>query len=149
MRIKSVIKNSIVALILNLILYAFKFLLRKVFLLNFDVYLLGYEGLFSSIFLVLSIVEMGSGSIFGYMLYKAVSENDFDEQSVIIAIYKRVYIAVGIMVLIFGMIVFAFLRFFIQDSGYDINYLRLIYLIQLFTIVVAYFLSYSRGLLFE
>lgn len=148
MRTEAVIKNTSIAFIANIVLALIKLILRKVFLMYFDVSLIGYEGLFTSIFTVLSIAEMGSSSIFGFMLYKAVAENNCEDQSLVMSMYKQLYIFIGIFVFCIAIIILFLLNNFISYDNYNAFYVKFIYIIQLMNILCTYFLSYKRSLLY-
>ena len=79
MRIKYAVKNTVASLGSYLYLFIFGIYIRKLFLETFSLEYLGYEGLFSSIFLLLSIAEFGAGGMFNYMLYSAIARNDNNE----------------------------------------------------------------------
>ena len=146
MRIKNTIKNSLFSLGSYLYLFLVGIFIRKLFLENFSLEYLGYEGLFGSIFLLLSIAELGASGMFGYMLYAAIAKDDREEISVIMGMYRKLYFCIGTFVFVLGGILFFFLPYIIVDEVKNWNYVRVIYLIQLFTTLVTYFLAYRRAL---
>lgn len=146
MRIKNTIRNSLFSLGSYLYLFLVGIFIRKLFLENFSLEYLGYEGLFGSIFLLLSIAELGAGGMFGYMLYAAIAKDDRKEISVIMGMYRKLYSCIGTLVFVLGGILFFFLPYIIVDEVKNWSYVRAIYLIQLFTTLVTYFLAYRRAL---
>ena len=102
MRIKSVLKSVSASIISYMILFLAGILVRKLFLRNFEVELLGYEGLFSSVFMVLSAMDLGAGSMFSYMLYQALAQNDTKEISIIMSMYQKLYRCIGMLVFLAG-----------------------------------------------
>ena len=147
MRIKNVIRNTAASVGSYVFLFFINIIVRKFFLAYFDVELLGYEGLFGSIFLILSMAEMGSNSMFDYMLYEALAKKDEQEVSIIMGMYQKLYRLIGVVVFTFGMIVYGFLPFFIREDVSDWSFVRIIYLIQLGGTLITYFLAYRRTLL--
>ena len=146
MRIKNTIKNSFTSLISYLYLFLVGVFLRKLFLETFSLEYLGYEGLFGSIFLLLSIAELGASGMFGYMLYSAIAQNDRNEISIIMGMYKKLYICIGLFVLFSGIVLFFFLPMIIVEDVEDWRYVRIIYLFHLFSTLSTYFLAYRRAL---
>ena len=74
MRLRRAVRNSFSSVGAYLLLAALGFLVRKLFLQYFDLSYLGYEGLFGSTFTILSVMEMGAGSMFTYLLYSAIEK---------------------------------------------------------------------------
>ena len=146
MRTKNVIRNILASVGSYAVLFFLNILVRKCFLFKFDVELLGYEGLFGSIFLILSIAEMGANSMFDYMLYEALAKKDMDQLGVIMDMYKKLYRIIGVIVLILGGLVYFILPFVITDDVSDWGFVRTIYLIQLGGTLITYFLAYRRAL---
>lgn len=147
MRIKSVLKSVSASIISYMILFLAGILVRKLFLRNFEVELLGYEGLFSSVFMVLSAMDLGAGSMFSYMLYQALAQNDTKEISIIMSMYQKLYRCIGMLVFLAGTVIYFFLPYIIQENTQNGLYVRAIYLIQLAGTLVSYFLAYKRALL--
>lgn len=147
MRKKKVLINAITSISSYIFLFVFGILIRKLFLNNFSLEFLGYEGLFSSIFLVLSVAEMGAGGMFNYMLYKALAKKDTKELAVIMGMYQKLYRVIGTFVLVAGTVVFFLLPVIIQEDIGNWSYVRVIYIIQLGSTLVTYFLAYRRAIL--
>lgn len=146
MRIKYAVKNTVASLGSYLYLFIFGIYIRKLFLETFSLEYLGYEGLFSSIFLLLSIAEFGAGGMFNYMLYSAIARNDNNEIRVVMGMYKKLYALIGIVVFVTGAGFFFLLPVIITDEVSNWNYVRIIYTIQLLTTFVTYFLAYRRSI---
>lgn len=147
MRIKNIIRNVFASFLSCLMLFILGIVTRKLFLKHFTVQYLGYEGLFSSIFTILSVAEMGAGSMFHYMLYEALAKQDDREVSVIMGMYQKLYRVIGMAVLFSGTVIFFFLPRVIREEGIDWTYVRLIYIIQLAGTLTTYFLAYRRSVL--
>ena len=143
---KKALKNGIYGIIGQVILYVVRFIDRKVFLMFLSIELLGYNSLFSDIFNLLSVAELGIGSIIIYNLYKAFATNDNNEISVLVSIYKLVYQFVGIFVLILGIVLSFFLKYVIRDNSFNWSYIYVVYFLILTNTVFSYFLSYKATL---
>lgn len=145
-RSKSAIRNvffSIISAFVSLILTLIN---RKVLLYFLGSEMLGYESLFANIFSVLSLTEMGAGTVISYQLYKSVAEKNQEETNHLISIYKYLYRIVGILVFLIGIFLFFFLEYIVKNPTSSFVFIQKIYLIQLSATVVSYFLGYKRML---
>jgi O-antigen/teichoic acid export membrane protein len=144
MRTKIVLKNSLYSIASYIILFTLGLINRKVFLNFLSVEFLGYEGLFTNIFSLLSLAELGVGSVITYNLYhEIVSQNELGIAK-LMTIYKYVYRLVGSSVILLGIIIFPLLKFIIVDNVTDWKYIQCIYIIQLISTASTYFLAYRR-----
>ena len=138
------LKNSIVAFLAQIVAFLLVFVNRKVFLMFLDLEYLGYQSLFSNVFTLLSVAELGVGQAISYRLYKEIVNSNEDEIGRLMFVYKRVYQIVAAIVLTIGCICFFFLPYIVKDSSLDRGYLALIYFLQLASVVATYFFSYRR-----
>jgi len=147
MRIKKALKNIFYSLGSYVLLMVAGIFIRKLFIMHFDIELLGYESLFGSVFIILSMAEMGAGGMFNYMLYRAVAEHDDHEISTLMQMFKQLYRVVGVVVAVLGCILFLFLPLFVNPDVENWNYVCIVYWIQLATTLTTYFLAYRRSIL--
>ena len=146
-RTNNALRNTLISVGSFVLIFVFGIAIRKLFLQNISIEYLGYEGLFSNIFAVLSTLDMGAGSILLYRLYRAIATNSEDEIRKLLAVYARLYRLVAGVVLVLGLAAIPLLHLLIRDSVSDWNYVYLIYLIQLVSTVGVLYLSYYRLLL--
>ena len=144
MRVKKTLKNSIYSFSSYVLLLALGLISRKLFLDAFHLEFAGYDALFSNIFSILTLAEMGVGFIINYSIYRELANGNKDEIAKLVMIYKYMYRIIGTAVTIIGFIIFFFLEYLITDNTASWSYIRIIYLLQLSTIVCTYFLSYRR-----
>lgn len=107
---------------------------------------LGLNGLFTNILTVLSLAELGVGNAITYSLYKPLANNDQYKCKMLMQLYKKIYIIIGIIILIAGISLTPFLSLFIKDMP-DINNISLIYILFVVNTAVSYFFSYKRNLI--
>ena len=147
MRKKKVIINAIYSIITTLITAALSFGIRKIFLTNFGVEYLGYESLFANLFSLISLSDLGFGTVITYALYKEVAQNNEDEIKKLMSTYRLFYRIVGLFVFIIGVLLLPFLDYFVDDIGkYDGKLVFTIYTFNLFLAISTYFLAYKRVL---
>lgn len=123
-----------------------KFIVRIVFLQTLPIEYLGVNGLFTNVLAMLSLAELGIGPAIVYSLYKPLAYNDKNTVKAIMHLFKKVYIAIGSIILILGLLLYPWLDSFIKDGQVvpDVHYFYLIFLLNT---VVSYLWTYKRSLL--
>lgn len=123
------------------------FVVRSFFIKILSLDYLGVNTLFSNVLSLLSLAELGFGSAIVVMLYKPVQDGDVRKINSLINVFRKVYIIVGLIVLVVGCAIAPFLDFFFKDPpNVDVN-LYIVYFLFLINSVVSYFMSY-RFILF-
>ncbi len=138
------VKNSLVSVIAQVLTMLLSFVNRRVFVIFLDIEYLGYQSLFSNIFILLSVAELGIGSIISFHLYKEIVEDNKDEIGKLMYLYKWLYRIVAVVVLACGIVCSFFLPFFLKEAKASWEYLYLVFYLQLAGVVLGYFLSYKR-----
>ena len=126
-----------------------KFVTRTVFIHILGQAYLGVNGLFSDILTLLSMTELGFDTAINYRLYKPLANKDYDNVRLIVKLYRRVYLSVGLAILVMGLCITPFLPVLIKDyetlAELSINAV-LIYFIYLAQSVLSYmFLAYKAA----
>lgn len=107
---------------------------------------LGLDGLFSNILTILSLSELGVGTAITYSLYKPLAEKNEELLKSLMALFKKVYTVIGIVIFGIGFGLTPFLSFFINDMP-DISGIQIIYMLFVTNTAVSYFFSYKRNLI--
>ena len=123
------------------------FISRMIFVIVLSDSYLGLNSLFSNIFSVLSIVELGVGNSIIYYLYKPVHEKDEREIAAVMRLAKKIYIGLGAFVAVGGLIVAVFLEKIAGDTGDISENIYIMYIIYLAGVVSGYFFSYKTLIL--
>ncbi|NLG92698.1 MAG: sugar translocase, partial [Clostridiales bacterium] len=97
MRSKNSIRNVIVNIGSQLLYIFLSFLCRLVFIRYLNEDYLGLNGLFSNIFTILSLAELGIGTSITFSMYKPLAENDYKKLGALMGLYKRAYHIIGIV----------------------------------------------------
>lgn len=142
--IEKTVKNSLISVISQVVTLVLQFVNRKVFVIFLNVELLGCYSLFTNIFNVISIAELGIGNIIAFHLYKEIVNSNKTEIASLMCLYKLLYRAVAFIVLVLAVIVSIFLPSIINESSLSIEYIYLIYYLQFLSILLSFFLSYKR-----
>lgn len=146
MAIQAVSRNIKYSAVNYIAVNLLKFLVRMVFVKTLPIEYLGVNGLFSNILVMLSLAELGIGPAIVYSLYKPLAYGDKESVKSIMCLFKKVYIAVGGIILALGLMLFPFLDIFIKD-GQSVPQVHYFYLVFLLNTVVSYLWTYKRSLL--
>jgi len=146
MRVKNSIKNSIFALLCNLVSITISFIARTFFIKILGAELLGLDSLFINIISVLSIFELGVGNAIVFNLYKPIEDNNISKIKSLMNFYKKAYYIIALIIFVIGLIIVPFLKYIVGNLENEIN-LYLVYTIFLLSSISTYFLSYKRSLI--
>ena len=126
----------------------FPFITRTVMIYTIGLSYVGLSGLFSSVLMVLNLAELGIGSAMVYFMYKPMAEENVDEVCALLAVYRKCYRAIGLVILVIGLCLFPLLHSFVNgEVPSDIN-LEILFAVYLMNNVLGYFLfAYRRSLL--
>lgn len=108
-------KNIKYAVAGELLLAVLKFLSRRVFVLLLGREYLGLNGLFTDVLSMLSLAELGFSVSITYSLYRPVAQGDTEMIKSLVLLYRRVYRAIGLAVLVLGLSLTPFLSFFFKE----------------------------------
>ena len=145
-RTENFLKNVKAAFAFRVIVAIVNFSARKVFVMVLTTEYLGLNGVFSNILELLSLSELGIGSAITYSLYKPLAEDDREQVASLMALYRRVYRVVGVLVILLGGALAPFLPLLIRDMP-DIPHIYLIYMIFVLNSALSYFYAYKQSLI--
>lgn len=133
--------NKIIGLI-------FPFLIRTITIRKLGAEYLGLNSLFTAILQAFSMAELGFSSAIVFKMYKPMAENDEDKICALLALYRKVYRTIGMIVLAIGIVLMPFIEYLIKGAyPKDIN-IYFLYLIFLSGTVISYFgVAYKSSLL--
>lgn len=146
-RVNTVTRNLKLTAASELVLAGLKFLSRRAFALLLGKEYLGISGLFTDILSMLSLAELGFGVSITYSLYRPVARGDTEGIKSLMQLYRRVYRAVGAVVLAAGLALTPLLPFFVREMP-AIPHLPLIYALYVGNAAVSYFFCYRSTLLY-
>lgn len=138
-------KNVSANVIIYILQSVLSFAVRTIFIKKLGAELLGLDSLLINVLNMLSIAELGFSTAISYGLYKPLAENKITKISAYMSLYKRIYRAIGIIIILAGFILALFLQPIVGDYSY--KYLYLVYFLYLFNTTSLYFISYKDVLL--
>lgn len=126
-------RNAMFAMLFEMLTAVLSFIVRWFFIRNLSIEYLGIGGLFTNILNILSLAELGAGTAIVYSMYKPLAINDVEKIKSLMRFYKRLYLCIGVIISILGVILIPFLSFLINEEP-NIPHAEFI-LIYIFTIV--------------
>lgn len=143
--IKKNLTFNLIKFVINLLL---QFVLRTILIYYMGKEYLGLNGLFSNIFNVLNLAELGVGSAIVCSMYQPIAENDVEKVKSLENLYKRFYLVISIAVAIVGLGLTPFIKYLMNGGvSADIN-IYILYLMYLSYTLVGYWSAHKRSLLF-
>lgn len=133
--------NKVIALLLP-------FVVRTVVIRKLGAEYLGMDGLFSSILQVLNLSELGFSTAIVYSMYKPVADDDSEMICALLAMYRKIYKVIGLVIGGAGILLTPFIPQLIKGSCPENVNLYLLYIIYLFNTVISYMLfAYKTSIL--
>lgn len=106
------------------------FINRMVFIRCLSAEYLGVNGLFTDVLSILNFAELGIGTAMVFSMYEPAARDDEQKLARLMNLYKWMYRAVAVSVLLFGLVLLPFLPYLIK-GGEGIEHITLIYMIYL------------------
>lgn len=142
-RTGNVLKNAFWAFLSQLLISLLGLASRKVFLSRLGIELLGVNGLFSDVLLLLSFAELGIGAIIMFALYQPIAEGDTEKIRSLLKFYKTVYNLVIAIVVVIGFAFYPFLQYLNTDI--PLPEIKLYYWIFQGVNVIGYICAYRES----
>ena len=134
MRTKNAFMNMISSLISHFVSMFIGFFVQAIFVKNLGTEYLGINGLFSNIFSMLGVVELGIGSSIIYNLYKPIAQNNKEKIKSLMNFYKKCYRIIALII--------------VGDTTINLLTIRIIFLLFMLDIICSYLLTYKRSILY-
>ena len=146
-RLKNAKINIYVGIFTQFIILILSFISRRLFVQYLSVEYLGINGLYTNILSVLSLAELGLGSVASYSLYKPVAEDNKPAILGLLKYFKKLYRIIALVITILVIALTPFLKYIITS---DLSQAELIiyYLLFLASTVSTYFAAHNMALLF-
>jgi O-antigen/teichoic acid export membrane protein len=141
---KKIFRNSAFAVINKILMLILAFVLRKVFIMFLSEELLGLNSLFADLLGLLNLADMGLAVAVQFNLYKPIAEKNHEKIARILNATKRIYNVIGIAIVVIGIILSFFIQFLIKDNPYDLNFLRIVFIMNVISSASSYFFVHNR-----
>lgn len=147
--IENIKRNMFWGAIRKIYQIAIPFILRSIFIHQLGIAYVGLGGLFSSLFNILNLAELGVSSSTLYFLYQPVAENDEKTIQRLLSLIKDIYRKIGFFILGAGLLLMPLLGLLVfTELPADIN-IYAIYLLNLVEIVLSYWLFPGKSIVLE
>lgn len=146
-RVKKTLLNARVNLIFYLLTIILSFFSRKIFLDNLGTSFIGLTGTLQNLLGFLNLAELGIGSAIGYVLYKPIFEKDQNKIIEIISVMGYLYRRIGLVVLVSGIILSAFLPLIFPETPFSLPIIYFAFYAFLLSSLIGYFINYRQNLL--
>lgn len=141
-RSKKSARNIFTGFVSKMLLMAFAFATKTIFIRLLGAEYNGISGLYSNILSILSLSELGLGNVLNFSLYQALRNHDERKVCSIVQYFKKLYWAIAIGVLAIGLCLVPLLPA-IVNSTLPQNEVVLYYLLYLLNSVASYFVVYK------
>lgn len=142
-------QNIIFGVIYKVYQIVVPFLMRTLMIYQMGMEYTGLNNLFTSIFQVLNLAELGIGAALTYSMYRPIAEDDQDKICALLKLYKKCFFVIGCVVMGIGLLCVPFLRYLVSGSIPDNLNMTVLYLMYLVNTVLSYWLfSYKKSLLY-
>lgn len=145
-RIKNSVRNIAYRLMSQIASIVLKFVSRTIFIYILGVEYLGINGLFSEVLQMLSLADLGFGTAMVFSMYKPLADHDETRLTQLVALYKKVYSIIAIVITVIGVSLIPFLKYLV-NLDQSIPYLNLYYLLYLANTVSSYLVVYKTCIL--
>lgn len=139
-RTRNAVRNIIFGSVLKIYQIVVPFLLRTAMIYYLGIEYVGLNSIFLAILQVLNLAELGVGSAMIFSMYKPIAENDDITICALMALYRKYYRIIGLVISIGGTMIAPVLPFLIKgDIPQGLN-LYVLYFLNLISTVLTYWL---------
>ena len=146
-RTKNSIRNSVVAVLFQVIALIIGFFSRKIFINYLGTEVLGLSSTASSLLGFLNLAELGIGAAISVTLYKPLFEKDKETIKEIIAMQGWLYKRIALFIIGGSAVLMCFFPLIFAKMALPLWYAYLTYSVFLFSSMLGYFANYKMILL--
>lgn len=144
---KKGIKNITVSILFKALILVGTLLVRRVLIHYIGNEINGLNSLYTSIIGFLAVAELGVGSAITFSMYRPIVEGNHQKVSALYRLFQRLYLIIGVIILVCGCILMPFLKYLAKDSAeLDVN-LYLTFGLSLIAVVLTYAYSAKTSLI--
>ncbi|MDO4949022.1 MAG: sugar transporter [Bacteroidales bacterium] len=146
-RVKKSLLNARVNLIFYFLTLLLSFFSRKIFLDTLGADFIGLTGTLYNLLASLNLAELGIATAISYVLYKPLFDHDEPKIIEIVSVLGYLYRWIGLIILVAGIILSAFLPLIYPDTKFDYALIYFAYYSFLASSLIGYFINYRQNLL--
>lgn len=148
-RTKNSTKIFVYGLVNKIVVTILPFITRTVIIYKLGRDYLGLSSLFTSILTMLNMSELGISTAISFCMYKPVAEDDKDSIKRLMNLMRKLYLGIGLGMLIVGFILMPFIKNLIKGPYPSEINVYILYLIYLLNSCISYLLFAYKNTLLE
>lgn len=129
MRTQATIRNALWGILQQAVLCVLGLLSRRVMLQTIGVSGVGLNGLLTNVLSLLSLTEMGVGSVIIYHMYTPLANGDWEEICRLMRFYRNVYRGIALVMTGAGLLLVPFLPYLVNGVHYSQSYVTAVFLL--------------------
>ena len=145
-RSKSVALNVVANTICQIVSICLNLVVRRIFISTLGNEILGLNSLYNSIVGLLSVSELGLGTIVAVFLFKPLVEKDYESVNSYMQFLRKMYWTIGTFIVVVGLCISPFVHFFINGEIED-SFALYSFVLYVIAVAITYFFSYKKILL--
>ena len=142
MRTQATIRNALWGILQQAVLCVLGLLSRRVMLQTIGVSGVGLNGLLTNVLSLLSLTEMGVGSVIIYHMYAPLANGDWEKICRLMQFYRNVYRRIALAMTGAGLLLVPFLPYLVRGVHYSQSYVTAVFLLFLAQTASSYLFSY-------
>lgn len=147
-RVENSVKNISIGLVAQVVQLMSTFVCRIILLRCLAQEYIGINGLFTSVMGMLSIAELGIGSAMSYELYRALAKEDTTDQASLMALYKKLYSIIGLIICFIGILILPIITLSTNNYPNVSENVYFIYILFLLSEVLSYIFTYRETIIY-
>lgn len=146
-KLKNAKRGAFWGILNKLVAILFPFFIRTIIINKLGAEYSGLNSLFTSVLQVLSLADLGFSSAMVFAMYEPIANDNIDELNALLNYFRKIYLIIGLVILVIGCALIPFLNFFISGDVPESINIYILYVIFLMNSVLGYvFLSYRASL---
>ncbi|MCQ2512032.1 MAG: O-antigen ligase family protein [Lachnospiraceae bacterium] len=146
-RTKKSARNALFTMFASVTAILIGLIAQKFFIQILGLEYAGLNGLFNNVISMLAIADLGIGEAVVFNLYKPIKENNTETIRSLMRFYQKAFYIVAAAIAVIGVCLIPALPYIAKTTEANVN-TTIIYLIFLADVVLSYFLSYKRSILY-
>lgn len=141
------ILNISVSVTLKIVTTALQIVVRRLLIESCGNEVNGLNALFLSIIGFLAVAELGVGVAISFCMYKPIVEGNDGQVSALYHLFQRLYLLIGAIILLGGLMIAPFMRYFARDyADLDVG-LSTNFILMLVSVVLSYLFASKTALI--
>ena len=148
-RTKNAGRNIVFGTVLKVYNIVIPFLMRTLMIYQMGMEYAGLNNLFSSLFQVLNLAELGIGAALTFSMYEPIAKDESEKISALLNLYRKCFQIIGGIIFALGLLCMPFLKYLVNGNVPDNLNLQHLYFLYLLNTVLSYWLfSYKKSLIY-